>query len=96
MKMKQKASAIVGDYPTHQSIIVNGSPQGTTKLETANLAESVIGPSNYGNNLSITRNKGVGDFGYSTVSNQYVGSNPQAVSYYMTLEMENTFQKKRN
>lgn len=35
--MKNKASNIVGDYPTNQSIIVNGNLTGNMKLDTANL-----------------------------------------------------------
>ena len=43
--MKNKASAIVADYPTGQSIIVNNNNVNMgMKLDTNNLAESVIGP----------------------------------------------------
>jgi hypothetical protein len=32
IEMKNKAQSIVNDYPTNQSIIVNGNPSGTMKL----------------------------------------------------------------
>lgn len=38
--------SIVGDYPTNQSIIVNGNNFNTNKLEATKLAESMIGTGN--------------------------------------------------
>lgn len=105
--MRNKASNIVADYPTGQSIIVNGNNTSTAKLDTHNLAESVIGPgaSIYAANpgLLVSQNPNNKNLGYSSINNQYNNQYssqfmPQSVSVTneLTLEMENTFQKKKN
>ncbi len=44
MKGKSATSQIVGDYPTNQSIIVNGNGNFSgARLDTNKLAQSVIG-----------------------------------------------------
>lgn len=99
--MKNKASTIVGDYPTNQSIIVNGNAAGMVKLDTANLAESVIAPSGYINNPLVSASipsKGLGSTGLQSMNNQFNSPYIPAggVTDELALEMENTFHKKRN
>lgn len=75
--MRNKASNIVAEYPTGQSIIVNGNTIGTAKLDTQNLAESVIGPGHgtsiYAANpgLLVSQNPNNRPLGYSAINNQY-------------------------
>jgi hypothetical protein len=69
----------VNDYPTNQSIIVNGNPTGMMKLSTVNLASSVIASSGL-NNQSIQsnpQNRSGGSLGLSSINNQYTRTYPQ-------------------
>lgn len=39
-----KNQVVLNDYPTGQSMLVNGNSSGFAKLETANLTQSIIDP----------------------------------------------------
>lgn len=98
--MKNKVS--FGDYPANQSITVNGnSTTGMVKLDTANLAQSVIAPGGYINNPLVSAsipNKTMGSMGFSTINNPFNSTYMAGggVTNELTLEMQNTFHKKRN
>lgn len=88
MKGKTSASTIVGDYPTNQSILVNGTVNLTgARLETNKLAESVIATGNVvGKNPEALVAQSPSNIGYSTINNQNSGfSHQMGLSNELTL-----------
>jgi hypothetical protein len=92
--MKNKVSTYSSEFPVGKSIIVGPGQPGNVRLETDNLTESVISPNSYPVNMNpmVSANLASTQMRNSMMSTAFISNGVNE----MTLEMENTFQKKMN
>ena len=68
---KMKNQAVLSDYPTGQSMLVNGNVSGFAKLDTPNLAQSIIDPVGFSQVNKVSSLLPKQPMGYSSINKPY-------------------------